>query len=268
MIEGCMFKFHLTRFNSYLAFVKPAIFLPSLLLLSSMNSTLQAQTLKLGTGEFLPYTSESLKLGGPLSQVVTAAFAKTNYQVEMLFTPWNRTIKLAKNNRVDATFPWSVKADRQEHFLYSKPLFIFEHRAFSLKGSKVNLSEKAAKGSVNLCRPQGYTLHGLAKELVASGAAKHFIPPDVENCFEMLKVGRVDVVVVDRLEGPKIINKLFSNIDDVIMLDKVIHKYSNHLIISKKHPQAKQLIKDFDMGLDQIMETGEYQTILYDELGL
>ena len=263
-----MFKFHLTRFKSYLAFVKPAILLPSLLLLSSMNSTLQAQTLKLGTGEFPPYISSNLNRGGALTHIVTSAFTAAGYESTVEFIPWTRAYKLADNMRIDGTFAWSIKVDRQVSFLYSKPLFIFEQKAFALKHKTVNVSDSAVKDSVNLCRPQGYAIQGFSKNLIGSGVAKHFAPPDVETCFNMLKAGRVDVVVVDKLEGQNYVARQFSNIDDVKVLDKTFYKYSNHLLISKKHPQAKQLMKDFDMGLDKIMETGEYQTILYDELGL
>lgn len=262
-----MFKFFVGKLKPYLSSLRRRLGL-FVFFCFTLNLPVSAYSLTLSTGEFLPYTSESLKMGGPLSQIVIAALAKSNHQVELLFTPWKRTYKLAENNRVDGSFPWSVKAERQLHFLYSKPLFIFEHRAFSLSGTEVNLAKTAAKGSINLCRPQGYTLHGLAEELIATGVAQHFVPPDVENCFEMLKIGRVDIVVVDRLEGIEMIGKLFSNPDEVKMLDKVIHKYSNHFIISKQHPQANALIKDFNKGLDQMMETGEYQTILFDELGL
>ena len=262
-----MFKFFIRKLRQNLSYIKRALCL-FILFCSTFSFSASAASLTLGTGEFLPYTSESLKMGGPLSQIVIAAFAKTNHQVELIFTPWKRTLKLVENNRVDGSFPWSVKAGREAKFLYSKPLFIFEHRAFSLIDTQVNLSTNAAKGSIKLCRPQGYTLHGLAQELISTGVAQHFVPPNVENCFEMLKVGRVDIVVVDRLEGNQLVSKLFSNIDDIKMLDKVIHKYSNHFIISKNHPQAKELMNDFDKGLDQIMETGEYQTILFDELGL
>lgn len=263
-----MFKLHLKKLNQSLCYPKILLVVPTLTLLLSVNSSAVAENITLGTGEFLPYTSESLKMGGPLSQVVTAAFKNADFQVELVFSPWNRAIKLAESKRVDATFPWSIKTDRQVKFLYSKPLFVFEHRAFTLKNSDINLSMTALKGSINLCRPQGYTVHGLAKELISNGVAIHFLPPDVENCFEMLKVGRVDIVVVDKLEGNKIVPKLFSNLDNVKILDTVIHKYTNHLIISKKHPQATTLIEKFDKGLDQLMDSGEYQQILFEELGL
>jgi len=264
MVEGCMIKFHM---NNFFNNVRSRVIVSCLIFLN-LSSAAFAEKLLIGTGEFPPYVSENLNMGGPLSQIVAAAFAKSDIQVELDFIPWNRAFKLAESMRIDATFPWAIKSDKKEAFIFSKPLFIFEHKAFALKNKKVDLSEKAATGSVNLCRPQGYTPQGLAKKIIANGVAIHFSPPNVDTCFNMLKAGRVDIVVVDKLEGQNYVAKIFSNVDDVKVLDTVIHKYSNHLLISKGHPQGIQLIKDFDYGLDKLMESGEYQEILFEELGL
>lgn len=263
-----MFELHLRKLNQYLSVAKNTIVLPSLVIALNFNTSAFAEKITLGTGEFPPYISSELKNGGAITNIVTASFALVGYQSNVDYIPWNRAFKLADNGRIDGTFAWSIKADRQVAFYYSKPLFIFEQKAFALKENDFNLSLNAPIKSINLCRPQGYAIQGLSKELIDNGIANHFSPPDVESCFNMLKVGRVDIVVVDKLEGRSYVAKQFSSTDDVKTLDKVFYKYSNHLLISKKHPQANKMIKEFNRGLDNLMDSGEYQNILFNELGL
>jgi|GEM_PF-2260110 len=263
-----MFELHLRKLNQCLFNSNSIFTIPAFMLILGFSPVTAAKELSLGTGEFPPYISNSLDGGGALTKIVTSAFAKSGYQTSVDFIPWTRALKLTDSVRIDGSFAWSIKADRKVKFLYSKPLFIFEQRAFSLKNNQIDISANAPLGSVDLCRPQGYATQGLSKTLIENGVANHFSPPDVETCFNMLKVGRVDIVVVDKLEGQSYVEKQFSNISDVKTLDRAFHKYSNHFIISKKHPRGAQLLKDFNIGLDELMESGEYQQILFDELGL
>jgi len=268
MIEGCMFKSYLKKLNQYLGYVKRTLLFSSLVFLTSYNSNVSAEALTIGTGEFPPYVSEKQINGGPLSMLVVAAFEKSNYQVKFGFMPWNRALKSAQSTRLDGTFPWALNTEKQKVFLYSKPLLTFERLAFALKPVTIDLSDKALPKSINLCQSQGYSLLGLSKELIEKGTAVHFSPPNVETCFNMLKGGRVDIVVVDKLEGRNYVNKLFPNPDSVKTLKRVFHQYSNYLLISKKHPQGGLIMEGFNHGLDKIIKSREYQKILFDELGL
>lgn len=262
-----MFEFRLRSVNHVLDNVKNLIlFMATGLALSS--PLLAGDTLKLSTGEFPPYISSNSKQLGPLSQIVSLSFERSGYQTLIDINPWNRALKMADKGRVDATYAWSVKAERQAAFLYSKPLFIFEQRAFAISEAQLDVSSTADIGSIRLCRPQGYTLQGHSQVLVDSGVAIHFSPPDVATCFHMLKANRVDIVVVDKLEGYSYVAQVFASINDIQVLDKVFFKYSNHLLVSKQHPKAEKLIEDFNQGLDNLMVTGEYQSILSGELGL
>ncbi|KJZ11917.1 hypothetical protein TW85_16170 [Marinomonas sp. S3726] len=262
-----MFEFRLPSVNQVLSYVIKIMGIITLGI-ALIPSVLMAETLKLTTGEFPPYISSNSKQLGPLSQIVSLSFERSGYQTLIDINPWNRALKMADKGRVDATYAWSIKAERQAAFLYSKPLFIFEQRAFAINEAQLDVSSTADIGSIRLCRPQGYTLQGHSQVLVDSGVASHFSPPDVASCFHMLKANRVDIVVVDKLEGYSYVAQVFASSNDIQVLDKVFFKYSNHLLVSKQHPKAEKLIQDFNLGLDNLIATGEYQSILSNELGL
>ncbi|KZM45867.1 hypothetical protein OA92_01330 [Marinomonas sp. SBI22] len=262
-----MFEFRLPSVNQVLSYVIKIMGIITLGIVL-IPSVLMAETLKLTTGEFPPYISSNSKQLGPLSQIVSLSFEKQGYQAKIDINPWNRALKMAEKGRVDATYAWSIKAERQTAFLYSKPLFIFEQRAFALSKAQLNVVTNLNPKSIKLCRPQGYALQGYSKHLIDNGIAIHFSPPDVATCFNMLKANRVDIVVVDKLEGYSYVTQVFESIDEVKVLDKVFFKYSNHLLVSKQHPKAEKLIQDFNLGLENLMATGEYQSILSNELGL
>ncbi len=233
----------------------------SILLLCLLLAPLSAlsKNLSMGIGEFLPYVSATYEEGGPITQIVKQSFAKVNQDVSFYYRPWNRTYTMARELKFDATFPWSPNEQRSKDFYFSDPLYHFQRRGFVLSHSSLDILNDV---KIQLCHPIGYGRLGYEKKLLDSQRAVLIEPPDMHQCFVMLKAGRVDLVVVEMQESRAYIDRVFDDASMVRPLEKVFHDYQNHLLVSKKHPQVKEILKQFNIGLKRLKESGDYDRII------
>ena len=78
----------------------------------------------------------------------------------------------------------------------------------------------------------------------------------------MLKAKRVDLVVAEVQESNAYITEVFENNAESKALEPVFYEYQNHLLVSKKHPKVKQILEQFNKGLKQLKQSGEYDRII------
>lgn len=225
-------------------------------------SAAQIDHVQLAAGNFAPYTTSEAENGGMLTEVVERAFSKVGIQAETHFMPWKRSYAETEAARQDGTFPWSITNEREEAFLYSEPLYTFVRRGFVMADSAIQAQTPEALAGKRMCRPQGYSLQGVNADMANKGLITHIAPPDMPTCFRMLAVGRVDYVVLAEGEGWANAKSVLGGKGKVRALDIVFYQYTNHLIVSRKHPNGKVLIKQFNEGLHRLKASGEYQAIL------
>lgn len=166
--------------------------------LSVMSPLLQAETVKLTSLEWPPYTSESLEAQGASVAVATAAFEAMGYQLVVDFYPWKRAVGLAKNSpKYDGYFPEYYAAELENDFVLSEPMgsgpLGFAERTDNpiswetltdLKRIKIGV----VSGYVNTTKFDAMVAD---KTLTAKAASD-----DVKNLLK-LAAGRVDLAVVD-----------------------------------------------------------------------
>ena len=250
----------LTIFKSGASYlVLNLLFMP----LTVQSSEVQTGTLSMGAGEFPPYISASFDGGGPIAQIVQQAFAQVGVKTSLHYRPWNRTYTMARELKFDATFPWSPNKQRNKDFYFSDPLYHFQRRGFVLAESKLDV---LYDDRIQMCQPIGYGRLGYEKVLVESKRAVLVEPPDMLQCFVMLKAKRVDLVVVEAQESKSYINEVFVNSEGVRALKHVFYDYHNHLLVSKKHPEVDIILQQFNTGLKQLKQSGEYDKIIQSSL--
>lgn len=232
--------------------------LPALLLCLLQTQAVRAEQLLLATGEFPPYVSEALPGHGLSSQIVQAAFRAAGYPTTLFFMPWRRAAAQTAAGQYAASFPWAMNDERRQQFLYSQPLYQDQIRFFArLSGSGVD--ERHWQGK-RLCIPAGWDIGQLQRQIERFQLELER-PSDMVNCFNMLDAGRIELTAVNRMVGQNLLDGLqlqhrIGPVGDVIATDL------NFLIISREHPQARELIADFNEGLRAIRSNGVYSRIL------
>ncbi|QKE64117.1 transporter substrate-binding domain-containing protein [Aquipseudomonas campi] len=217
-----------------------------------------AEQLLLATGEFPPYVGEALPGQGLSSQIVRAAFQAAGYQTTLFFMPWRRAAAQTAAGQYAASFPWAMNDERQQQFLYSQPLYQDQIRFFArLDGTSVD--ERNWQG-MRLCIPDGWDI-GQLQQQIERFRLQLERPSDMLNCMRMIDAGRVDLTAVNRMVGQNLLDGLQLQ-HRIGPVGSVIATDLNFLIVSRKHPQARELIANFDEGLRVIRSNGVYSQIL------
>lgn len=95
----------------------------ALILLVTGPSYAQDRTVYLSTLDWQPYTGSKLPLGGATTEVIRAAFANADYQIEVAYRPWKRAIDMSAKGTdgVIAYFP-GYHCNHREGFIASEPI--------------------------------------------------------------------------------------------------------------------------------------------------
>jgi polar amino acid transport system substrate-binding protein len=218
------------------------------------------QVIQLSTINWEPYSGQELPNGGFFTEIVTEAFAKAGYDVELIYLPWVRAMNEAKLGNVHGVMDVYWKLDRDPYLAYPEPAWVVKEEFFVLDDTSIvytgQLSDlKGLNIGVLLGSAQ-------AEELTEAGIKTTGITHHSQS-IKMLMAGRVDAVLMphevffyhyEQLE-PSFIKK------PVMALTPAFKSYEMFVAFSKNKPGYKQLVSDFNHGLRLIIETGVFSNI-------
>lgn len=216
-------------------------------------------TIHLATVEYPPYYGESLPHGGPVTEIIVAAFKHQGYHVKRQQMPWSRALKEAQRGTFDGIYTAWYRKDREVDFIYSKPLVNNELVFYARKGEDISF-----KGFESL---KGYQI-GVVRD--------YALPPELDKAKLQLQLAnsdkinlnklfakRVDLVLIDRAQGKHLIKTQLPTLKGKLTpIAPAINTESNHLMISRATKNAQEKAKQFDIGLNAIRESGLLDEIL------
>jgi len=215
-----------------------------------------SEVIRLASGEWYPYQSQSLREGGYVAHIVKDAFAISGINVELVYLPWARGFNEVRAGRLDGSFVYSHTQERQKHVLFSDEILSVEIAVFHRTGEKIVWDELADLGKYRIGGVLGYD-YGV-KDLEESGVLTIQRIDNQLGNYQKLLSGRIDLL----FEYPKVGVQFIAKADAeqiIEMNPKLLNMMSYSLIISKKHPRASELIKAFNKGLAEIRTRGVYQ---------
>ncbi len=84
-----------------------------------ITTTVSAETVKLATWEYPPYTSRELDGYGFVTEIISAALQEMGMEPEYQFFPWKMIEKLLQQGKIWAVFPYAYTDARTQAFLFS-----------------------------------------------------------------------------------------------------------------------------------------------------
>ncbi|HFQ5580943.1 TPA: substrate-binding periplasmic protein [Vibrio vulnificus] len=223
------------------------------------------KVVKFAIGDWEPYTSsipqQELKISETL---VRRAFELRGYTIELEYFPWVRSYQYAIEGRFDASFPWMKNEERIKHFYYSNPIFSQRIQFFYHKDSEFSWQLLTDLDAYRLGATQGYQATFFLQ--------KHGVDIEVNNAeednFVKIAKGRLDAYATGVERGWYILeNYVPEELREYIRLDpKHLLKEEMYVIFSKFDEQrSKQLLQEFNAGLQQLIDSGEYADIMKSE---
>ncbi len=240
-------------------------FLASLICMSLSLEISAKEKVRLTTGEWNPYISESLDNQGLFAQITVEAFATQNVEVELGFFPWQRVFQLSKNGEWDGTIAYAKTQERAKFYIYSEPLYTGQYVLFHLKSRPLKWQKYSDLHDIKIAATRGFG--GMGQEFLDAEKNKVInvdrLASD-DQSFNMLLLNRVQAVASDLEVGTVLINKLFSPEKAALIThsSRLIQQAKYHLVLSKNLQKNELLMKKFNTGLNQLKQSGRYNQIL------
>jgi sorbitol/mannitol transport system substrate-binding protein len=229
-----------------------------------------SQIVRLSTAEREPYIGLNLPNYGYVHELVTEAFQRVGYQVDIAFYPWARAVMNVERGQRDGLLPVYYDDALARDMVFSDPF----------PGGKIGLLKKktldlAAVTAANLSqaeilrRLRDYTF-GVVRGSVntpefdaADFLRKDFVTTDAQNLLKVFK-GRVDVAVIDKYTAADLmVNALPHLIGQLEFVNPPLAEKSFQIAFSRHSPGYRQRVEDFNRGLRAVTADGTLERILY-----
>ena len=242
-------------------FIQIAICITVLLASAPIHSA-RAGTIHAATVNWPPYAASYLPNNGFTTEIITEAFRRTGYDVQISFLPWKRALLLAEQGKMDAVFSAYDSKERREKFIFSDPYVISQTVFCARKDSEIEYA------GLEGLKP--YRI-GVVRSYVNSPEfdAADFLHKEVGNSdimnLKKLLAGRLDLIVIDKFTAIYLLKNdptILGDINSVRFLSPPLLYNPTHILFSKKLDKHEEYVKAFNEGLQRMIDDGTYEHIM------
>lgn len=222
-------------------------------------------TIRLTSGEWVPYTGANFPNYGCDSWVVTEAFALEGITVEYGFFPWARSYYLSETGQWDGAIEWAdTEAHRETHYVSAEPLSKQEWVFFYRQDHPLEWATMNDLAGKTIGITIGYAYSDVFEELMSNGNATFDEAPSDDLGFKKLIGGRIDVFPIERRVGYVIMSENLTPEEQALVTEhpKPISEFLPYLLLSKAVPENEQRIALFNNGFKRLQESGRYAEIM------
>ena len=216
-----------------------------------------ADPLPVATGEWVPFSSRTMKDYGTFTRRVTLVLQEMDIEPAYRFYPWQRCFDAVLNGRVWAAFPYAPTPERAKKFWFSdtlacsKTLFFYYDRGDAAQPYRVESPDDLK--SYKLCGTRGYFYENFFEK---SGLNVDYVNKEI-NALEKLKLGRIDLVAVNELVGWNLIETHFpSERHKFKTLAFPLSVNTLCLMVSRDYPGSKDFLERFNRALSICIKKG------------
>ncbi|GAC12770.1 substrate-binding periplasmic protein [Aliiglaciecola lipolytica] len=214
----------------------------------------------LTTGDnYYPFVDPKALDNGWSVAIMKAVFQQMEKELNIDVLPWQRGYKWAYEGRYEGTFPYVFTNERAQRFLYSNPINSVPVRVYTAKHKHITSMEQLTKG--RLCLPRGYSLSSELESVIKEYQLIIQTAADAGGCVLQVEKGWSDLGFINGYMKSENVNRLFTSMDKVNVLEIPIANIPLYYIVSRKNIDAQLHIERFNQALDAIIASGEKQKI-------
>jgi polar amino acid transport system substrate-binding protein len=230
---------------------------------ASASASALAAPVRLVTGDdHALFTSKALPAGGMLTQVVAAAFKQSNVVISVSWRPWKRGYQKTLSGGYDATFPYVRTAEREALFLFSEPLYTVEQHIFSRAADVLEIADLPSMQGRRFCYPLGWQPPAIIQQRLDAGQLIRHSPPGLSECARLLLLGRDDFFISDWHLGETAFKLIGVPAEQFRRSERAISRSPLHLLVPRSNPRGAAIIEQFNLGLEALLASGDYQRLL------
>lgn len=225
-----------------------------------------AAPLRIATGEFPPYATESRPDLGIAPSIVRRAFALSGHAVRFEFLPWSRAQRETQEGHFDASSHWGASPERRAKFLLSDS--VLEERWVLLHRTRQPLvwKEVADLRGLRVGMTQDYTYTPQLWQAANEGTVIRVAVVNDLAGLRMLLAGRFDVLPLERSVACSLLVQHFSAEQAAQLTHSPLplnDRFTTHLILPRDAAgRSQKLLEAFNRGLAALRASPEYGRLL------
>jgi polar amino acid transport system substrate-binding protein len=225
--------------------------------------TYASEKVVVATGDWPPYTGESMKNKGFVSEIVTEVITLMNMDIEIRFYPWRRCYQNVLWDKVWAAYPYSYTEERAKEVAFSDDVAYSTTKFFYC----LQPGQKSTFVYNELTDLRQYKLGGVIgyyyEEQFKNAKLNVDYVAKEKMALEKLFLGRIQLLPLNEMVGWELIKKTFpDNVNMFGSLEKPLDRQSMQLIVNKKNQKSMDLLKKFNTELKIFMKSKKYQLII------
>ncbi len=207
-----------------------------------------------------PFYGQGLKNGGYLTEIIRQAFKVKGYNITVAWKPWAQAVMECESGVYDSLLGTYYNKERAKKLAYSDPIDKDEIAFFSKKGRGIKYEKLTDLKPYAIGTGIGFTY---TKEFDSADYLKKYPVVDTEQNIRKLLFDKIDLLVDSKKVVSYIIQTKFpEHIGALEILTPELESQDLHIGFSKKKPHHKQLVQDFNQGLEIIRKNGTVDKII------
>lgn len=218
------------------------------------------ENVRITNGEWPPFTSERLPDKGPLSRIVSEAFALEGVTVEYGYFPWKRAYDYARTGKWDGSVGWAPTPKHQEDFLMSKPVLMVDKGLFHLKNIPFDWKTIDDLKGWKVGGTAGYSYGDEWDEAVGEGRLQVEEVTVNEQNIRKLLLRRVNIVAMEVNVANHLLRTILTpkEATSIVQHPRLLMQTPICLALSRKSERSAALIERFNRGLQRLTESGAH----------
>ena len=225
------------------------------------GQALDKPIIECATHEFAPYIIvEEGEVSGIEADLLALIGDELNVSFEINIIPWARALEAARMDQIDCVFAAFRTPERETFLDYTEvPLHVSEMAIYTRQGADIQVRTMLDLKGMVIATVRGFVNSPKLEELSASGDVTLVEITEIDQTFDLLRKGRVDMVIYNKLVG----DFYLSDADFVRVrpLSDVFAEVPSYVTFAKSR-NHRELIKKFDAVLVRAFQDGRYKSIV------
>lgn len=230
------------------------------MLISIFSLNLYADSVKILTIEWAPFTGAKLKNNGFAAYIVKRALEVKGHNVTFTYVPWARGLKEVEKGKFDGLIPAYYNEERARKYSVTSEFATAGSQLFQNINKKISWSKLEDLKSYSIGVMRGYSN---GKEFDNAKFLKKIPVSKLSSNIKKLGKGKIDLLIDDPLVVKNALNTELSEYKSIISESgPILTTKGLHVLFSRKISNSMKLTNDFNEGVKKLRSSGEYKKIM------
>jgi polar amino acid transport system substrate-binding protein len=218
-----------------------------------------AEPLRLVANQWPPFTDARLLNNGVASDLVRTALSRAGYATVQSEVPWARALRGLKQGQYDVVVTAWYSEERAAFGYYSKPYMVNQLRFVQRRGAGVQFTRLADLYRYRIAVSRSYAY---SPEFDNDPQLHKVVVVDFSAGARMVQAQRLDLAVEDEYVARYLFNGELADIrDELEFLPLPLSETNAYILVSRQHPQHRQIAEAFDQAIEAMRADGSYARI-------